>query len=105
MALEAQDTAAKFDPFELAADDRPYASYARIRDAGPLLRAGPGMWAVPRSGEVAARWRDTRIGPFRFQEIYQRFRPGAPAAAGGPARDLLEGILVSAPGARPARVR
>lgn len=106
MMPDVHDAAARFDPFEVAADDRPYLGYARFRAAGPILRAGPGVWAVPRHREVAALLRDPRLGPFRFQETYQRYLQGTAAAPDpGPARALLEGILLAAKGADHARIR
>ncbi|RJL27219.1 cytochrome P450 [Bailinhaonella thermotolerans] len=52
----------KFDVFDPALLDDPYPTYARLREAGALCRAGPATWAVTRHAEVTALLRDPRLG-------------------------------------------
>lgn len=97
----------KFDPFELARAGDPYAAYANLRAAGSLLRAGPGIWAVPRYQEVAALLRDTRLGTFRFQETQRQLQFAAPRSSPeeSPANSFLDGLMVVANGPDHARLR
>lgn len=52
----------KFDVFDPALLDDPYPTYARLREAGILCRAGPATWAVTRHAEISALLRDHRLG-------------------------------------------
>jgi cytochrome P450 len=52
----------KFDALDPAVLEDPYPTYARLRRAGPLCRAGPGRWMVTRYADVAALLADARLG-------------------------------------------
>jgi cytochrome P450 len=107
MNIEHSKLPPKFDLFELARDGDPYLAYAKLRDAGALLRAGPGVWVIPRYQEVAALLRDPRLGPFRFQEAPGLFEhaalPSSPET--GVANSFLDGIMVVANSPDHARLR
>jgi cytochrome P450 len=78
--------------------------YAGFRAAGPLLRAGPGVWALPRYGEVAAVLRDPRVAAFRFAGVLRRAgEQASPDPAGGSAHSFLDATIVAA--ARPDHAR
>ncbi|MEU5695071.1 cytochrome P450 [Actinosynnema sp. NPDC020468] len=68
--------------------DDPYPTYARLRDAGPLCRCGPGTWGVTRYADVARLLGDRRLanGP------RDRDRARSPYG-GGPADGLLAHML------------
>ncbi len=52
----------RFDPIAPVLLDDPYPTYARLRDAAALVRAGPGTWAVTRHADVSGLLRDRRLG-------------------------------------------
>lgn len=52
----------RFDAVDPALLDDPYPTYTRLRDAAPLVRAGPGTWAVTRHADVSELLRDSRLG-------------------------------------------
>lgn len=81
--------APRIDPLELGLAADPYPAYARIREAGALVAAGPGTWAVGRHADVAALLRDPRLS-HRFPDAYREFAVGA-----GATRDLLQRIVSS----------
>lgn len=107
MNAEYRSLPPKFDLFKLAGDSNPYRGYSELRAAGPLLRAGPGLWAVPRYSEVAALLRDPRLGPFRFHETLDpsRFMPDRAVKAESAANSFLDGLMVVADGPDHARLR
>src|SRR2546425_169776 len=43
----------RYDPLASDLFDDPYPVYARLREAGPLCRGGPGQWVVTRHEDVA----------------------------------------------------
>jgi cytochrome P450 len=97
----------RFDAFSLARVDDPYPVYARLREDGPILRAGPGQWLVTRHAEVSGLLRDRRLGQFRFADAYELF-PGASlelTLGDGPASDFTRRIVAGLDGARHTRVR
>lgn len=107
MKIEHSHLPPKVDPFELASNGDPYLAYADLRAAGSLLRAGPGVWVVPRYQEVAALLRDPRLGPFRFQEARSLLElDSLPSPSEyGPANSFLDGIMVVAKSQDHARLR
>src|SRR5262245_42410709 len=98
----------KFDPFELLGDGGdPYVVYAKIRAAGPVLRAAPGIWVVARYQEVASLLHDSRLGPFQFQEAHRLPQQRSPDSSllNSAANLFLDGVLVVASGSDHARLR
>lgn len=49
----------------------PYPEFARLREAGPLCRIGPGSYGVVRHAEVAALQRDPRLSHAFPREFYK----------------------------------
>jgi cytochrome P450 len=92
--------APRFDPLAPDVVDDPYPAYARLRAAGAVSRAGPGMWAVTGYADVAALLRDERLG-HRFSDEFRR----PFTSAGGPASALLSGIVSSLEPPTHTRVR
>lgn len=61
----------RFDARDPAVAADPYPYYAELRRAGPLARAGPGTWLVPRHADVTALLSDPRLGnelPLAYHE-------------------------------------
>ncbi len=88
------------DPFAAPPTTSVEEWYAGFRDAGPLLRAGPGVWALPRYREVAAVLRDPRAGGFRFAGT-QRIEGQAKSEA----HSFLDATIVAASRLEHARLR
>jgi cytochrome P450 len=61
-----------YNPARVALLEDPNPEYARLREAGPLCRAGPGQWAVTHHRHVGSLLRDRRLGNC-FPEVYRRF--------------------------------
>lgn len=80
----------RFDALEPDVLDNPFPTYARLREAAAVCRAGPGMWGVTRYAEVSELVRDHRLG-HRFPDGFRR----PFAADDGPASALLQGIVSS----------
>ncbi|HEV2377124.1 MAG TPA: cytochrome P450 [Streptosporangiaceae bacterium] len=90
----------RFDPLSPDVLDDPYPAYARLRAAGPVSRAGPGIWALNRHADIAAALRDERLG-HRFSDEFRR----PFTTEGGPASALLQGIVSSLQPPEHTRVR
>lgn len=71
----------RFDPLAPEILDDPYPAYARLREAGPLCRMGPGSYGVTRHRDVAALLKDRRLGS-EFPDAYHRASAGDGAAGG-----------------------
>jgi cytochrome P450 len=61
----------RYDPAEIAALENPYPHYARLREAGPVVRGGPATWAVTRYSDVAALCADQRLSHEFPPTVYQ----------------------------------
>ncbi|WP_020519207.1 cytochrome P450 [Catelliglobosispora koreensis] len=64
-----------FDVRDPALVDDPFPTYAAMREAGPILRGGPGQWIVPRYQEVSALLKDQRLTK-TLPEAYYRYTVG-----------------------------
>ncbi len=62
----------KFDRYDPETMQDPYRVYARLRQAGPLCRGGPGQWVVTWYLEVNKLLHDSRLG-HQFIDTYQTF--------------------------------
>jgi cytochrome P450 len=87
--------APRFDALALGLSGDPFPGYARLREAGPLCRGGPGQWVVPRYREVHALLRDLRLAQFQFGDAYRLFPQVAlrDALGDGPARQFTQHIV------------
>lgn len=83
----------RFDALSINAAPDPYPAYERMRAAGPICRAGPGIYAATDHASVAALLRDERLIQFQFDEALARL----PAAAhtGSAAREFSRGTIVA----------
>jgi cytochrome P450 len=72
----------RIDPLGTALRTDPYPTYRQLRAAGPVCRAGPGIYAVTRYADVAALIRDERVD----QEVPAQYRRQLPA----PAQDAVD---------------
>jgi cytochrome P450 len=63
---------ARFDVLDPGLAEDPYPTYARLREAGAVCRAGPATWAVVRYQEAAALLRDPRL---RHESVESIERP------------------------------
>ncbi|HEU4421193.1 MAG TPA: cytochrome P450, partial [Pilimelia sp.] len=78
----------RFDALDPAVIEDPYPTYARLREAGPLCRFGPGGWGVTRYADVVALQRDPRLGS-EFPEDYHDMSVGP-----GPASAFFQRIML-----------
>lgn len=92
---QAAGLAPRFDAFTLDLAGDPYPGYARLREAGPLCRGGPGQWLVPRYHEVHTLLRDLRLAQFQFGDAYRLFPDMAlrDTLGDGPARTFTQRII------------
>ncbi|HEY2666764.1 MAG TPA: cytochrome P450 [Actinomycetota bacterium] len=83
----------RFDAFDPSLHRDPYPAYARLREAAPVCRGGPGQWVVTRYAEVAALLRDPRLG--QFQPDAFNLLPGALSSSigEGPVTSFLRTII------------
>jgi cytochrome P450 len=79
---------AVFDPLDPEFLDDPYPIYARLRDAGPIVRDGATQWVVARHEHVARLLRDPRLRS-EWPEQFQQMRMGE-----GASRDFLLHVLL-----------
>lgn len=77
-----------FDPLSAEFLDDPYPIYARLRAAGPVLRAGPTQWVFARYEQVSRLLRDPGLSG-QWPESFQQMRIGD-----GPGRDFLLHVLL-----------
>lgn len=80
--MDASGLPPRFDALDPAVLEDPYPTYARLREAGPLCRFGPGSWGVTRHADVVALQKDPRLGS-EFPEAYHHLSvgEGRPAAS------------------------
>lgn len=78
----------RFDALDPSVLENPYPAYARLREAGPLCRMGPGAFGVTRHSDVLALQRDPRLGS-EFPEQYHHMSVGA-----GPAGSFFQRIML-----------
>jgi cytochrome P450 len=90
---------AVFDPLAPEFLDDPYPTYARLRDAGPIVRDGATQWVVARHEHVAKLLRDPRLRS-EWPEGFQRMRMGE-----GASHDFLLHVLLHREGADHALLR
>ncbi|MFV2101577.1 cytochrome P450 [Micromonospora sp. LOL_024] len=86
--MSAPSLAPRFDALDPNVVDNPYPEYARLRDAGPLCRIGPGSWGVTRHADVAALQHDPRLGsefPAGYHEV---------SVGDGPASAFFQRIML-----------
>src|SRR5437660_4839912 len=89
----------RFDPVAPDFLEDPYPVYARLRDAGPVVRGGPAQWVVARHAEVAALLREPRLS-HDFPDLYQQL-----ALGDGPAFAFIKRTVLNREGAVHARLR
>src|SRR2546429_7989804 len=89
----------RFDPVAPDFLEDPYPVYARLRDAGPVVRGGPAQWVVARHAEVAALLREPRLS-HDFPNLYQQL-----ALGDGPAFAFIKRTVLNREGAVHARLR
>ncbi|WP_329008624.1 cytochrome P450 [Micromonospora rifamycinica] len=78
--MDASGLPPRFDALDPAVLEDPYPTYARLREAGPLCRFGPGSWGVTRHADVVALQKDPRLGS-EFPEAYHHLSVGEGAAS------------------------
>ncbi|MFI7303906.1 cytochrome P450 [Micromonospora aurantiaca] len=71
----------RYDATAIAGLDDPYPAYAALREAGPVVPAGPGVWAVTGHTDVTALLADPRVGHEFPDVVYQA--SGEPDAVTG----------------------
>ncbi|MEE3922535.1 hypothetical protein V2I01_42000 [Micromonospora sp. BRA006-A] len=71
----------RYDATAIAGLDDPYPAYAALREAGPVVPAGPGVWAVTGHADVTALLADPRVGHEFPDVVYQA--SGEPDAVTG----------------------
>src|SRR2546430_4334918 len=89
----------RFDPVAPDFLEDPYPVYARLREAGPVVRGGPAQWVVARHAEVAALLREPRLS-HDFPDLYQQL-----ALGDGPAFAFIKRTVLNREGAVHARLR
>ncbi|MEU7619796.1 cytochrome P450 [Micromonospora rifamycinica] len=86
--MDASGLPPRFDALDPAVLEDPYPTYARLREAGPLCRFGPGSWGVTRHADVVALQKDPRLGS-EFPEAYHHLSVGE-----GPASRFFQRIML-----------
>jgi cytochrome P450 len=92
MSLQTRPNAV-FDPLAPQFLEDPYPIYARLREAGPIVRDGATQWIVARHQYVARLLRDPRLRS-EWPEQFQQMRMGE-----GASRDFLLHVLLHREGA------
>jgi cytochrome P450 len=78
-----------YNPLDPEIRRNPYPTYAKLREAGPVLRNELlSMWMFPRHQEVNRLLKDPRLASDRSEAILQR-TPGYDPSAANPLRDML----------------
>ncbi|MBB6347799.1 cytochrome P450 [Nonomuraea muscovyensis] len=83
----------RFDPLDPEVIADPYPFYARLRQAGPVCRAGVGTWMVLRYADVSALLNDKRLGNRRAGED-----GSTPLFGAGPSGTLSQRIIAGREG-------
>lgn len=80
--------APRFDALDPNVVADPYPEYARLREAGPVCRLGPGSWGVTRWTDVTSLQHDPRLGS-EFPAGYHDISVGS-----GPASAFFQRIML-----------
>lgn len=76
MGRTSQGLPPRYDPLDPEILENPYPVYARLREAGPVCRCGPGQWAVTRHVDVAKLLVDDRLSS-EYPAAYRAFSVGS----------------------------
>jgi cytochrome P450 len=66
---------------ELAQEPDPYPTYARLRQAAPICRAGVNQWLVTGYSDVSALLQDPSLKQFQISGVLRQLPDDSPAAA------------------------